>query len=84
MAKIVPNKTINCTGLGCPEPVLHTLMTIKKMETGQILLVSATDPASVNDMRAWSNKTGHKILKEEKEGDTYKYYVQKSDESCNP
>ena len=78
IAEIVPDKTINCTGLGCPEPILHTIMMIKKMKTGQILLMSATDPASVNDMRLWSSRTGHRIVKEEKEDDVYKYYVQKT------
>lgn len=80
MAKIAQDKTINCEGLTCPEPILQTTLTLTKMETGQILLMSSTDPLSVNDMRAWSIQTGHKILKEEKDGNLYKFYIQKSDE----
>tara|TARA_Y100000294_G_scaffold110443_1_gene102402 strand:+ start:253 stop:492 length:240 start_codon:yes stop_codon:yes gene_type:complete len=78
MAEFVPDKIINCTGLSCPEPILQTTLTIKKMAAGEILLMSATDPVSTNDMRVWSSRSGHKIVKEEKEGGTYKFYVQKT------
>lgn len=78
MPEIAPDKTLNCIGLTCPEPMLRTTMEIKNMHIGQILLISASDPGSTNNMKSWSIRSGHKILKEEKEGDVYRFYVQKT------
>lgn len=84
MAEIIPDRTINCSGLCCPEPVLETTMIIKKMEVGQVLLLSATDPSIQNDIKLWEKRSGNKIIKEEKTGNIFTYYIEKCEENRGP
>jgi tRNA 2-thiouridine synthesizing protein A len=57
------DKTLDCTGVKCPMPIVRTSQAVKTLTVGQILQVSASDPAFEIDINAWSDKTGHKIIK---------------------
>lgn len=72
------NKTIDCKGLSCPEPILHTKMAINELSSGQILEVFATDPGSVNDMAAWSKRTGNPIVEQAENGGVFQFFIKKS------
>ena len=75
---ITADKTLDCKGLTCPEPILHTKMAINELSSGQVLEMMATDPGSVNDMSAWSKRTGNKILGSSEKGGVYTFFIQKS------
>jgi tRNA 2-thiouridine synthesizing protein A len=77
MEEIQPDKTLDCTGLFCPMPVVKTNKEIKGLGAGQVLKMIATDPGSVPDMEAWSNQTGHELLLSKEEGGTYIFFVRK-------
>ncbi|MDP2900158.1 MAG: sulfurtransferase TusA family protein, partial [Candidatus Bathyarchaeota archaeon] len=47
----MPDKTLDCTGLFCPEPVFRTRMALDELEPGQTLEVHADDPAAYEDLR---------------------------------
>ena len=64
-----PDKTLDCTGLYCPEPIFRTRMALDEMESGQILEVMADDPAAEEDLRRMASRLGHEILSLSKEGD---------------
>jgi len=72
------DKTIDCKGLSCPEPILHTKMAINEMEAGQILEVVATDPGSVSDMAAWSRRTGNDIVDTAESDGAFHFFIKKS------
>jgi TusA-related sulfurtransferase len=72
------DKAIDCKGLSCPEPILHTKMAINQLTSGQILEVQATDPGSINDMAAWSRRTGNEIVEQAEEGGVFTFYIKKS------
>ena len=72
------DKQLDCKGLSCPEPVLKTKMAINQMESGQVLEVVATDPGSANDMPAWANRTGNKIIESKEEGGVWTFLIKKS------
>jgi TusA-related sulfurtransferase len=60
-------------------PILKTNTAIKKMESGQILEMLATDPGAKPDMVAWSKRTKHELLgMEEGEGGVLRFYVRKT------
>ncbi|MDA8158533.1 MAG: sulfurtransferase TusA family protein [Deltaproteobacteria bacterium] len=73
-----PNKTLDASGLSCPLPIVKTKKEIDTMTSGQVLEVISTDPGSKNDMTAWCNRTGNKLLDSSEEGGKFKFYVQKS------
>ena len=72
------NKTRDASGLSCPLPMVKTKKAIDTMSSGQVLEVISTDPGSKNDMSAWCNRTGNKLLESSEEGGKFKFYVQKS------
>lgn len=73
----VAEVTLDCQGKLCPMPVIETMKAIKKMEPGQTLLMLADDPGSDPDMHAWCEETGNPLLKMEKEGKVFKFWIRK-------
>jgi len=55
------DQTLNCEGLNCPMPIVKIAKALKKMDKGQTLEVTATDPAFEPDLQAWSKKTKNPI-----------------------
>lgn len=56
-------QSLDCTNLNCPMPIVKIRKTINTMESGDILEVTANDPAFGADVRAWSAKTGNKLVR---------------------
>lgn len=72
------NTVLDCQGLSCPLPVVKTAQEIKKIEIGEVLELIATDPGVEPDMRAWSGRTGHELLKIEKQDDVYHVFLRRT------
>ena len=53
---------LDCQGLNCPMPIVRISQTMKTMQAGQTLEVTATDPAFSADVHAWVTKMGHELL----------------------
>lgn len=53
---------IDACGLSCPGPIMKVYNAIKSMNYGEILQVKATDPAFHEDIKAWCESTGNKLL----------------------
>ena len=65
---IIPDAELDCVGYYCPMPIAMTKEEIEKIEVGQVLKVEADDPAAEEDIKRWAKRTGHEIIKFEKEG----------------
>ncbi|TLS76726.1 pyridine nucleotide-disulfide oxidoreductase [Mariprofundus erugo] len=66
-ALIAPGSTgelhsLNAVGLQCPGPIMKTYKAMEAMEAGELLEVTASDPAFGRDIRAWARKTGNDVL----------------------
>ncbi len=72
-----PDLELDCKGLNCPLPILKTKKAIDGLASGQILKLLATDPGSVNDVNAWSRRTGNELVGSETEGKIYVFYLKK-------
>lgn len=72
-----PVKTVDCLGLYCPQPLFQTREQIDNLEIGDILLVIADDPAAEEDIKRFVKRTGHTIIKLDKDGDVFKFYIEK-------
>ncbi|MCK4358550.1 MAG: sulfurtransferase TusA family protein [Candidatus Cloacimonetes bacterium] len=55
-------KTLDATGLKCPQPILKVAAFIPQMQAGDILEVLADCPSFPNDIKAWAQKTGRTLL----------------------
>ena len=71
------DQVVDCTGLACPLPVLKTAQAIKKLVSGQVLELLATDPGVEPDMRAWSSRTGNDLLGITKQGDVFHVLIRR-------
>ena len=71
------DQVVDCTGLACPLPVVKTAQAIKKLVSGQVLELLATDPGVEPDMRAWSSRTGNDLLGITKQGDVFHILIRR-------
>jgi TusA-related sulfurtransferase len=72
------DRTLDCTGLYCPEPVFRVRLELDQMEPGQTLTVTADDPAAEEDIQRLTKRLGHKILNITTNDDTIQFKIQKA------
>ena len=77
MTTLKADKTLDCTGMLCPVPVIKTSKAIKELQVGQVLQMVATDPGAPSDMEAWSRQTGNELLDSHQEGGKYIFYFRR-------
>lgn len=59
------DRTLDLSGLNCPLPILRAKKALATMESGQSLLVLATDPGAPADFAAFCRQTGNQLLASE-------------------
>ena len=65
----VADQVLDSRDVSCPLPIIQTAQAIKQLESGQTLLVLASDPGFEPDIQAWSSRTGNALLSSERHGD---------------
>ena len=68
---------INACGLQCPGPISQVYQSMERLEDGQVLEMSVTDPGFTRDVEAWCKKTGNTLVKQSTEANQYKVWIQK-------
>ena len=68
---------LDVTGLLCPIPVLRARRVLDDLKPGELLLVIASDPASVQDMPAFCKMAGHKLNMATRSSDRYMFEIEK-------
>lgn len=68
---------IDARGLACPMPLIKARQAIMVVEPGATICVLATDPTSKRDFEMFAEATGHKLLRQQKEGEVFLYVVEK-------
>jgi tRNA 2-thiouridine synthesizing protein A len=56
------DREVDARGLNCPLPILRTKKALNDMQSGQVVRILATDPASVRDFEAFSRQTGNALV----------------------
>jgi len=74
---ITADQVLDCSGMPCPMPILKTRKAVDGLKIGQILKMIATDPGAPHDIRAWTEKTRHRLVASEQEGEKYVFYIRK-------
>ncbi|MBM3141584.1 MAG: sulfurtransferase TusA family protein [Chloroflexi bacterium] len=72
------DETLDCVGLYCPMPIVHTAKRMKELKPGQVLEVLSDDPGIKQDMPSWCKTTGNEFLGIEEDKGVYRGFVRKS------
>lgn len=75
--KAKPDRTVDCLGLYCPEPVFKTRMEIDELKVGETLEVLADDPAAEEDIRALVKHLEQELVSVNKEGNAVRILIKK-------
>ncbi len=70
-------KFVDATGLACPMPLVRTKKAMDELQSGDILVVHATDKGAKNDLTAWAKSKGHDILEIMEENDVIIFKLRK-------
>jgi tRNA 2-thiouridine synthesizing protein A len=68
---------LDLKGLLCPLPMVRVSQNITKVPVGGIVKATATDPGSVADIPSWARTTGNEVVKSEKDGKNFVFYVKR-------
>lgn len=71
------DKTLDCSGMLCPVPVIKTSKAIKEVEVGQVLKMICTDPGAPADMAAWARQTSNELLDSHEEEGKFIFYFKR-------
>lgn len=72
-----PQKTLDCLGLYCPEPLFQTREMIDSLQVGEILEIIADDPAAEEDLKRFAKRTGHQLLDFQNNNGEFRFLIKK-------
>ena len=75
--KSQPDRTLDCVGLYCPEPVFKTRLELDEMKVGETLEVLADDPAAESDIRSLVKNLKQELVSVVRKGDQVQIMIKK-------
>ena len=76
-SKVKADRTLDCIGLYCPEPVYRTRIELDKMKIGEVLEILADDPAAEEDIKSLVKRIGYELLELHYEDDKLRVLIRK-------
>jgi tRNA 2-thiouridine synthesizing protein A len=73
--------SLNALGLLCPLPLLFAVREMTTLEAGQVLEIVGDDPGLYEDVPAWCEKAGHRLLGFEEEEGVIMCWIEKGSAS---
>lgn len=85
--KMKPTENVNkvrldCCGMQCPGPIMEVFKSVKSMNDGEILEVTASDPGFAKDVASWCRRTGNTLLSNEEKNGEYTATIQRGTNSA--
>jgi TusA-related sulfurtransferase len=71
------DRTLDCLGLYCPEPVFKTRMELDELKVGETLKVLADDPAAESDIRSLVKNLDQELVSVTKKGNEVQILIRK-------
>jgi tRNA 2-thiouridine synthesizing protein A len=71
------NMEVDASGLQCPLPLLRLKKALMQMTSGDVVKVTATDPAAHLDFGVYIDQAGHQMIKLIKQSNTQIFYIKK-------
>lgn len=75
--KSKPERTLDCVGLYCPEPVFKTRLELDEMKVGETLEVLADDPAAESDIKSLVKNLEQELVSISRKGDQVQIVIKK-------
>lgn len=72
------NHQLDAIGLRCPEPVMMVRMNIRKINSGETLLVLADDSSTTRDIPNFCRFMEHELIAQQTDEVPYLYLIKKS------
>lgn len=66
---------LDTSGLYCPEPIMLMHNRVRDMQSGNVLKIIATDPATTRDVPKFCSFLGHELLDQQVNDDIYLYFI---------
>lgn len=66
---------LDTTGLYCPEPIMLMHNKVRDMQSGEVLKVVASDPATTRDVPKFCSFLGHELLIAQEEDGRFLYLI---------
>ena len=58
-------------------PIVETNMAMKKINSGEVLEIIATEPGTLSDIPAWCERTGNTLMESGENDGVMQFYVKK-------
>jgi len=71
------DRTLDCLGLYCPEPVFKTRMELDELKVGETLEVLADDPAAESDIKSLIKNLEQELVSVTKKGNEVQILIKK-------
>lgn len=68
---------VDACALQCPGPILKVYENIQRMEYGQVLHITASDPGFEKDVRVWCQSTGNRLVDFRFDGSRFNAFIRK-------
>lgn len=72
------HQQLDTSGLYCPEPIMLLHTELDKMNSGEVLLLIATDPATSRDVPKFCQFLKHTLEHQEESQQHYRYWLKKA------
>ncbi|WP_428908347.1 sulfurtransferase TusA family protein [Niallia sp. Krafla_26] len=75
--QFIPVITYDAGPTGCGELIMNLFLTMKKMNSGEIIEVISYDPGAREDIPAWCRLQKHELLQRDDNGNINHYFIKK-------
>ncbi|WP_019911051.1 FAD-dependent oxidoreductase [Paenibacillus sp. HW567] len=62
-SELTPDDVLDACGLCCPGPLIQVRHSMDRLQDGQVLRVTASDPGFFEDIKAWAQMSGNRLMK---------------------
>lgn len=69
--------SLDATGLRCPEPVMMVRLNIRKIASGETLLITCDDPSTTRDIPSFCRFMDHELIAKQVDKTPYLYVIKK-------
>lgn len=70
--------SLDAIGLRCPEPVMMVRMNIRKIASGETLLITCDDPSTARDIPSFCRFMEHELIAQQTDTLPFLYVIKKS------
>ncbi len=72
------DKSLDASGLLCPEPVMMLHKVMREAAVGNVVEVIATDPSTLRDIPKFCLFLGHDLIEQKETEQQYFFYIRKN------